>query len=63
MKGQHAAPVEQEGWKAVALAVADWSVGMGIQVAYLVIALLVVAPMAVRRRLSGPRPAHAAPHR
>ena len=60
MRGMHAAP---EGWKAVAVAVADWTVRMGLQVASLVIAVLIVAPMAVRRRLSPSRPADAAHHR
>lgn len=63
MRGQHAAPEERARWRSVLLTIADWAVGAGLHVCFVAVALFVVAPMSVRRRLSGPRPAHAGPRR
>ena len=52
MQGRHAAPEERSQWRAAALAVADWLIAAGVQFCALVIALFVVAPMAVRHRIS-----------
>ena len=58
MKGQHAAPGELAQWRAVLLIIAGWAVGAGLRICSVAIAVFLVAPMAVGRRLSGPRPAH-----
>jgi hypothetical protein len=63
MRGQHVAPAERAPWKTVALAVADWIVGAGLRLCFFAVLLFVVLPMAVRRRISGPRPAPAASRR
>lgn len=63
MKGQHAAAAERRPWHEAALAVADWAVRAGLQFCALMIALFLITPMAVRRRIAGHPPAHAAPHR
>ena len=52
MQGRHAAPEERSQWRAAALAIADWLIGAGAQFCALVIFVVLVAPMAVRRRIS-----------
>ena len=63
MKGHRAVHGKRARWRTVLLAIAGWAVSAGLRLCALGIAVFVVAPMSVRRRLSGPRPAHAGPRR
>ena len=60
MQGQHVAP---RRWRSVLLTIADWAVRAGLRACSVAVALFVVAPMSVRRRIAGPRSAPAGPRR